>query len=74
LARELKELLEYAEWRNFLNFVNKAKESCKTNGEDVSGHFVDINKMVKIGSGTEHTLDKKIVRKNLKKYSIICSN
>ena len=53
LARELQILLGYAEWRNFLNAISKAKESCKTNGEAVSDHFVDINKMVAIGSGAE---------------------
>jgi DNA-damage-inducible protein D len=53
LARELQELLGYSDWRNFLNTVNKAKESCKTTGEEVSNHFVDVNKMVKIGSGAE---------------------
>lgn len=53
LARELQELLGYTEWRNFLNAVNKAKESCETTGEQVLDHFVDINKMVKIGSGAE---------------------
>jgi DNA-damage-inducible protein D len=53
LARELQELLGYADWRNFLNAINKAKESCETTGEAVSDHFVDINKMVKIGSGAE---------------------
>jgi DNA-damage-inducible protein D len=53
LARELQELLGYADWRNFLNAVGKAKESCETTGEAVSDHFVDINKMVKIGSGAE---------------------
>ena len=53
LARELQELLGYADWRNFLNAVDKAKESCKTSGELVSDHFVDVTKMVKIGSGAE---------------------
>ena len=53
LARELQELLGYSDWRNFLNAVNKAKESCKASGEDVSDHFVDVNEMVKIGSGAE---------------------
>ena len=53
LARELQSLLGYTEWRNFLNAVNKAKESCETTGEEVLDHFVDINKMVKIGSGAE---------------------
>ena len=53
LARELQELLGYADWRNFLNVVDKAKESCKTSEELVSDHFVDVTKMVKIGSGAE---------------------
>ena len=53
LARELQVLLGYTDWRNFLNAINKAKESCKTIGETVSDHFVDVNKMVSIGSGAE---------------------
>jgi DNA-damage-inducible protein D len=53
LVRELQEFLGYADWSNFLNAINKAKESCETTGEAVSDHFVDINKMVKIGSGAE---------------------
>ncbi|MCX6350908.1 MAG: DNA damage-inducible protein D [Bacteroidetes bacterium] len=53
LARELQVLLGYTEWRNFLNTVDKAKESCKTTSEAISDHFVDVNKMVKIGSGAE---------------------
>ncbi len=53
LARELQELLGYSDWRNFLNAVDKAKESCKTTGEAVLDHFVDVNKMVKISSGAE---------------------
>lgn len=57
LARELQELLGYADWRNFLNAVDKAKESCNTSGEAVSDHFVDVNKMVKIGSGAERRQD-----------------
>jgi DNA-damage-inducible protein D len=53
LARELQELLGYIDWRNFLNAVSKAKDSCKNAGELVENHFVDVNKMVKIGSGAE---------------------
>ena len=53
LARELQELLGYSDWRNFSNALNKAKESCKSTGEEASDHFVDVNKMVKIGSGAE---------------------
>ncbi|MDP3929927.1 MAG: DNA damage-inducible protein D [Bacteroidota bacterium] len=53
LARELQSLLGYADWRNFLNTVDKARDSCKTTGEAVSDHFVDVTKMVSIGSGAE---------------------
>ena len=57
LARELQELLGYAEWRNFLNSVNKAKESCKTSGEAVSDHFVDVNKMIELGKGGQREVE-----------------
>lgn len=56
-ARELQVLLGYADWRNFLNSIFKAKESCKNSSEVVSDHFVDVNKMVKIGSGAERKQD-----------------
>ena len=57
LARELQGLLGYSDWRNFLNAVEKAKESCKTTGEAVLDHFVDVTKMVQIGSGAERKQD-----------------
>jgi DNA-damage-inducible protein D len=57
LARELQILLGYSDWRNFINVVEKAKLSCNTLGEEVFDHFVDVNKMVKIGSGAERKQD-----------------
>jgi len=36
-----------------LNTVDKARDSCRTTGEAVSNHFVDVTKMVSIGSGAE---------------------
>ena len=56
-ARELQELLGYTDWRNFLKVVDKAKDSCRTSGQEVLDHFVDVNKMVNIGSGAERKLD-----------------
>jgi len=47
----LQELLVYSDWRNYLNAVDKAKESCKSTGEAVSDHFVDIIKMVGLSKG-----------------------
>ena len=55
-ARELQTLLNYTEWRNFENVINKAKDSCKTANQDINNHFVDINKMVQIGSGAEKSI------------------
>lgn len=51
LARELQELLGYADWRNFLNAINKAKESCKSTGEAVLDHFVDVTKTIQMPKG-----------------------
>ena len=51
LARDLQHLLSYAEWRNFLNIVRKAKTACEMSGHEISDHFVDITKMVELGSG-----------------------
>jgi DNA-damage-inducible protein D len=33
------------------------KESCETTGEAVLDHFVDVTKMIKIGSGAERKQD-----------------
>src|SRR2546430_5230322 len=51
LARELQELLGYADWRNFLNAVDRAKENCKTTGERISDHFVDVTKTIPMPKG-----------------------
>ena len=52
-ARELQLVLNYKEWRKFENVINKAKESCKNSDITVLDHFVDVDKMVQIGSGAE---------------------
>ncbi len=52
-ARELQIVLNYKEWRKFENVINKAKESCKNSDFSVFDHFVDVDKMVQIGSGAE---------------------
>ncbi len=52
VARELMSLLEYTEWRNFDSVVTKAQQACFNSGQVVENHFVDITKMVQIGSNT----------------------
>ncbi len=56
-ARELQLLFNYSEWRNFVKVVDKAKEACKNVGERVFDHFVDLNKMVEIGSGSSRSVE-----------------
>ena len=50
-ARELQKLLGYTLWQNFEKVLVKAKSACENVGEEVSNHFIDVNKMVEIGSG-----------------------
>jgi DNA-damage-inducible protein D len=56
-ARELQAHLGYSEWRNFVNVIEKAKTSCQNAGGVVADHFVDITKMVDVGSGAQRSID-----------------
>lgn len=56
-ARELQPVLEYAEWRNFNKVIEKAKTACKESKIETFDHFVDVNKMVDIGSNTTREID-----------------
>lgn len=56
-ARELQLVLEYTEWRNFLKVIDKAKTACENSNIPVDDHFVDVNKMVGIGSGAERPVE-----------------
>ena len=56
-ARDLCSLLGYKLWQNFTKVINKAKEACVNVGQNVEDHFIDVNKMVVIGSGAERQID-----------------
>lgn len=56
-ARDLQKLLGYDEWRNFLRVIEKARESCESSGNTVPDHFVDVNKMVSLGSGANRKIE-----------------
>lgn len=53
LARDLQHLLSYSKWENFQGVISKAKTSCELSGQNIEDHFVDVGKMVIIGSGAE---------------------
>jgi DNA-damage-inducible protein D len=57
LARDLQHLLGYSEWRNFTSVVSKAKTACEVSGHSIPDHFVDVNKMIDIGSGGAREID-----------------
>src|SRR3990167_9151579 len=62
-ARELQKLLGYNEWRNFLLVINKAKKACNISKNMIKNHFVDVNKMVVLGSGSQRKInDMKLTR------------
>ncbi len=56
-ARDLMVELGYVEWRNFNEVIEKAKTSCNKAGLKAADHFVDVNKMVPLGSGAEREID-----------------
>ena len=52
-ARELQVVLSYKEWRKFDGVIERAKKSCKNSNINALDHFVEVDKMVQIGSGAE---------------------
>jgi DNA-damage-inducible protein D len=56
-ARDLQELLGYNEWRNFLKVIDKAQIACENSKQKVLDHFVDVNKMVDLGSGAKREIE-----------------
>ena len=57
LGRDLQHLLGYAEWRNFGTVLTRAKTACELSGRPVADHFVDVAKMVDLGSGSRREVD-----------------
>ena len=55
-ARQLQETLGYTEWRNFVLVIERAKAACDNSGQKITDHFVDVNKMVDLGSGAQRSV------------------
>jgi DNA-damage-inducible protein D len=56
-ARDLQMLLGYAKWENFAKVIDKAITACENSGYDPKDHFLDIRKMVDVGSGAKREID-----------------
>ncbi len=52
-ARELQGLLGYEKWENFEKVVEKAELACSNAKQSVFDHFLDVRKMVDLGSGAQ---------------------
>ncbi len=55
-ARELQVVLEYKRWDKFCNVIENAKIACEKSNYVVTDHFVQVGKMVKIGSKTSRNI------------------
>ena len=55
-ARELMGCLGYTTWRRFKDAINRAIESCKSAEIEVSDHFREVTKMVRLGSGSQREI------------------
>ncbi len=53
MARDIQKLLDYTEWRNFLLVIDKAKITCMNSRQNISDHFVDVNKTIPMPKGAE---------------------
>lgn len=56
-ARDLQGLLGYSEWRNFSLVLDKARIACQNSGQECPDHFVDVTKMVDLGSGAQREVE-----------------
>jgi DNA-damage-inducible protein D len=56
-ARDLQMLLGYAKWENFAKVIDKAITACENSGYDPKDHFLEIRKMVDVGSGAKREID-----------------
>ena len=57
LARDLQELLGYAKWENFAKVIDRARMACKGAGYEPDDHFLEVRKMVDLGSGATRAID-----------------
>jgi len=55
-ARELSEVLQYKKWENFSKVIDRAKLACNNSGFEIKDHFLEVRKMVEIGSNTVREL------------------
>lgn len=56
-GRDLMPFAGYADWRNWTKAINRAVASVNASGLDAADHFVGVNKMVDLGSGSKREVE-----------------
>lgn len=76
-ARDLQVALDYSRWDKFKRVIQKAVLACGNSGQESDNHFSQVEKMVKLGSGSQREIqDAKGIHasKGLKKSQQILDN
>ena len=64
-ARDLATVLDYSKWENFSKAIDRAMLACKNSGFEITDHFPDVRKTIKMPKGAE----KKVVDYELSRYT-----
>lgn len=56
-ARDLQPILGYAKWENFGKVIDKASTACANTDHVTADHFLDVRKMVTLGSGAQREIE-----------------
>lgn len=64
-ARELQGLLGYTKWENFEKAIKRAQGATKNSNYDINDHFLEVRKMVDLGSGSQ----REVLDYNLTRYA-----
>lgn len=56
LARQLSTALEYSKWESFTEVISRARVSMAQSGIPVDNHFLDVRKMVSVGSDAQREI------------------
>lgn len=56
-ARDLAKILGYAKWDKFKHVIQRAQEACRNSGQKLEDHFLQMGKMVGLGSGAQRNIE-----------------
>ncbi|MCK9438471.1 DNA damage-inducible protein D [Patescibacteria group bacterium] len=60
-ARDLQHLLGYSKWDNFQNIISKAKTACELSEQNISDHFAEVSKTIKMPKNAKKEVDDVIL-------------